>query len=108
MGARFVQVDSAHTVFYGDFANAVAVSGITAYDSTHSVYIGLLKGCLLNGSACGSTSTTAAAYGVRGLAIDSAGDIWMPSATTGALTEFIGPAAPTWPSLSLATYTAPQ
>jgi hypothetical protein len=107
-GARFVEVDSARTVYVGDYANGTAVGGVVAYDTVHSLSLGVYKGCLLNGNACGTTSTNAAVYGGRGVAIDSSGDIWVGSSVTGALAEFIGTGAPTWPALSLANFSAPQ
>jgi hypothetical protein len=36
-------------------------------------------------------------YGLRGLAIDSAGSMWMANGVQGTVTEVIGTAAPTWP-----------
>jgi hypothetical protein len=57
-------------------------------------------------TSCGSNATdinypssgSYVLYGTRGMAIDSAGDIWLPNGTQGHITEIIGMAAPTWPS----------
>jgi len=56
------------------------------------------------GTQCGSNSgdynfpsNVYPFYGTRGLAVDSAGDIWTANGTQGKITEVIGIAAPTWP-----------
>lgn len=86
---------------------------VSAYDTIHAYARGIDRPCRVNsttGNTCGSGSsqtTGAALYGPRGLALDSAGDIWIASATNGNLVEIIGAAAPTWPAVSLATYGRP-
>jgi hypothetical protein len=91
------------------------VSGVTVYDTVDGLTFPLYKGCFVStGTAC-AASGFAPVNQPTGLAIDSAGDVWVTSGDqtvtstpTGFLTEFIGVAAPTWPGLSMAKFGLPN
>jgi hypothetical protein len=86
----------------------INTSYLHGFDTVNTAYLPTYFGCeftTATSTACGSqpTDTTYpnsypyALYGVRGLAVDSSGNIWTASGTQGHVTEIIGMAAPTWP-----------
>jgi hypothetical protein len=103
---RYAAMDGDDVLWTVDSASAG--SSASAYDTARAYARGLLKPCRVNTttSVC-NTSSGAAIYGARGIALDSAGDIWVASASNGNLVEIIGSAAPAWPALMLATYGRP-
>jgi hypothetical protein len=89
-------------------APAIDFSFLHGFDTTNSIYLPTYYGCEFATPAstlCGSQSTDVgfpssspyAFYGTRGVAVDSAGNLWTANGTQGHLTEVIGIAAPTWP-----------
>jgi hypothetical protein len=106
--SRYLSVDGLNNVFSPDNGNGSAIAGVTAFDTTDNLALGSYKGCRVTGHTCNTATTTDPIFGPRGAAIDSAGDIWVASATARVLTELIGVAAPTWPGLSLARFGRPQ
>jgi hypothetical protein len=84
------------------------ISYLHGFDTVNGAYLPAYYGCEFSATtstACGSqpsdttypNSYPYALYGVRGLAVDSAGNIWTANGTQGHITEIIGMAAPTWP-----------
>ncbi|MDR3735588.1 MAG: hypothetical protein P4L10_08640 [Acidobacteriaceae bacterium] len=109
---RYASMDGDDVFWTADNNNGSAGS-VSAYDTVNAYARGIDKPCRVNTTtlACGtgsSQTTGAALYGPRGLALDSAGDIWVASAASGNLVEIIGSAAPVWPALSLAKSGRPQ
>jgi len=105
---RYMVTDGNNWTYSPDGANGSAVSGVTVFDTVDSLGLGTYKGCYVVSSACGTTAGTAPMYSPRAIAIDSAGDIWIPSGASADVTELIGAAAPTWPGLSLAKFGLPH
>jgi hypothetical protein len=90
------------------FWTADSTSGIVGYDTVNTISRGSERSCfVVAGPACG-TSTSSALGGTRGMALDSAGDVWAASSSVGALVEVIGAGAPTWPAISLGKFGRPQ
>jgi hypothetical protein len=93
-------------------ATPIQVSYLHGLDTVNQDFLPMYYGCEFTTSAstaCGSlpTDTTGsntypssypyALFSVRGLAVDSAGDIWTANGSQNHITEIIGMAAPTWP-----------
>jgi hypothetical protein len=110
------QIDGNNVIWYADIEGALTttpstvinISELHGYDTVNNFDTHAYYGCkFVNSSstACGSQTTDAnypsnspyLVYGTRGLAIDSAGSIWLANGTQGQINEIIGLAAPTWP-----------
>ncbi|HEY0306724.1 MAG TPA: glycosyl hydrolase family protein [Acidobacteriaceae bacterium] len=109
---RYGVMDGDNVFWTVDYANGGGGS-VSAYDTIHAYARGIVKPCRVNATTrntCGSGSSQTAGtalYAPRGLALDSAGDIWVTSATNGNLVEIIGSAAPAWPAASQAMFGRP-
>jgi hypothetical protein len=90
----------------------INTSYLHGFDTVNGDYLPTYYGCEFSyatSTLCGSQPSDTvspspypgsypyALYGVRGLAVDSAGNIWTANGTQGHITEIIGMAAPTWP-----------
>ncbi|HZL27353.1 MAG TPA: hypothetical protein VFC39_12590 [Acidobacteriaceae bacterium] len=110
------QIDGNNVIWYADIEGALTTSPSTVinpgslhgYDTVNNFDTHVYNGCKFatsTSTACGSQPTDATypsnspylLYGTRGLAIDSAGSIWLVNGTQGQVNEIIGLAAPTWP-----------
>lgn len=107
---HYLYTDGAGNIISPDNDNGGGPAGIQVLDvadvgSGTPISLGGYKGCFVSGTACGSSanppSTNVPAYSPRGLAIDSAGDVYVVSGAIKTLAEYIGVAAPTWPGLSM-------
>jgi len=100
------------TAFNGQNVSVIGDSTTSPYSFTVSQTFGLSgsntetgTGSFGTGTKCGSNAGDPnypsngpyPFYGTRGVAIDSAGDVWTTNGTQGRITEVIGIAAPTWP-----------
>jgi hypothetical protein len=90
----------------GSTVNSAAYPGwLHGYDTVNAFDTGAYRGCKFpstTATACGDAagSTSGIPFVVwqeRGMAIDSAGSLWLCAGTTGQINEVIGLATPTWP-----------
>jgi hypothetical protein len=110
------EIDGNNVIWFADIEGAVTttpsmvinIAALHGYDTVNNFDTHALFGCKFATSAstaCGSqttdttypSSTPYLFYGSRGLAIDSAGSIWLANGVQGQVNEIIGLAAPTWP-----------
>jgi hypothetical protein len=102
---HYLYTDGSGNILSADNDNGGGPAGIQVLDVADvgtgtPLSLGGYKGCVVSGTACG-TSTTTPAFSPRGMAIDSAGDVYIVSGSNKTLAEYIGVAAPTWPGLSM-------
>lgn len=102
------EVDGAGSVFWADNETAGLLYEYTPLSNGNAGTLISLLPCFpfptTGGLQCITTNNSSSAYtptNLRGLAIDSAGDIWLAAdAAYGTVIETLGLAAPTWPQLS--------
>lgn len=93
--ARTLSIDGNGTVWFAD--NNGTTGNIYAYNTTSGSLTGYLP-CYL---ASSSTQTCSSAVnGMRNVAVDSTGALWIPSSPAGTVIQVFGVAAPTVPLLS--------
>jgi hypothetical protein len=110
---RYAMTDGLNSLYTIDGANGSATSGVTVYDTADDLPLGTYEGCYVISGACGVATSTSGdtnvpMYSPRSIALDSAGDIWVVSGSSGNMTELVGASAPTWPGLSLGKFGRPQ
>lgn len=108
-------IDGNNVIWFADLQGSIPTgtttinfSNLRGYDTVNNYGTNPLYGCKFattSSTACGSQSTDSnfpsstpyLFYGSRGVAVDSAGSLWVANGTQGQINEIFGLAAPTWP-----------
>ena len=109
---REMLTDGGGTIWISTYATSTSVGlPLEEWSTTSESIVASINSCYVpSGTKCITTasgSTYPPIYAGRGVAADSAGNLWYPNAIGGTVTEIIGLASPTWPQLSTSQFGKP-